>query len=776
MDYSKKIFNLLSEAGSAKSGITDAQTKKIFYDNGGITDKKLRELQEKKRRELELRSRLLDQDPIINKKINLHLENQNQEPSSDNYNYGFVQPSEEGLFGLAGFGSNKFGIEGTIGGYVPYDFATNPYFKGNYFANAQKHFPKLSVGVGANKEIFGYPDQSGNFTRVASGISPNFNLKFNFQEGGQQEESEIPYALLASTFWPTVMTPFISPQETINHLFQKEDSTLEDFLEIVDPAGELSFDDAIRAYQEWQNSGEDLPTFLQTLDMIGVVPELGKFSKIKNIPWQNILNTIGYGDAVNDIYEHFKEENTDSSGSGGWKFGGELPKFQVGGEEKNGEKEKLWNFTEPEYPYAPSTIIDDVEVSESTRPVLNLSQEGKDQMTNEIADWVSAKEDIRQTGLDYSDLAVRVINYPRNWQGSYVRGVGSTGEMDPGHIEAVIINKNTGEIVEGLTPINRWAYTDAKDVNFSALGYEGVRYVDLELDPLQLETFLTEAKKFRETDYSNLSEEQEKFHEEVFKDRGFIYPGSFGTGSPDEYDLFRANCADGVCRGLGIADTDALQTAFGATDPELVFDYIINSGDYKYDTAYGEKGPTNAELVQIKTGLSPHSSQLIADWAEGLTEADLASLEKHAPHIYNKYYKGLVDSYDPAKGFAGLLYAIAASPQGTIPLLSQVLVQEGLIEPVKKHFTEGRVPYLMPGKYREGGDISQMGYRDDSPYRDRDYIDIETKNGLIDMSNTGKTLFAHDEYGNAKVLPPYSGLHKFLGHRVREYNLDKYKF
>lgn len=71
--------------------------------------------------------------------------------------------------------------------------------------------------------------------------------------------------------------------------------------------------------------------------------------------------------------------------------------------------------------------------------------------------------------------------------------------------------------------------------------------------------------------------------------------------------------------------------------------------------------------------------------------------------------------------------------------------------------------------FEEGGDVSQMGYRDDSPYKDRDFIDIETEEGLIDMSETGKTLLTIDlETGEERVLNPYSGLHKFVGKTIRE--------
>ena len=56
-----------------------------------------------------------------------------------------------------------------------------------------------------------------------------------------------------------------------------------------------------------------------------------------------------------------------------------------------------------------------------------------------------------------------------------------------------------------------------------------------------------------------------------------------------------------------------------------------------------------------------------------------------------------------------------------------------------------------------------MGYRDDSPYRDEPFIDINTPSGKIDMSETGIPLMA-----NGRYLPPYSGMHQFEPGIVRE--------
>lgn len=60
-------------------------------------------------------------------------------------------------------------------------------------------------------------------------------------------------------------------------------------------------------------------------------------------------------------------------------------------------------------------------------------------------------------------------------------------------------------------------------------------------------------------------------------------------------------------------------------------------------------------------------------------------------------------------------------------------------------------------------DISKHGYKDDSPYKDRPYLDIHTPNGIIDMTGVSIPLLA-----NNVILGPNSGLHKFDTTMVRE--------
>lgn len=75
-----------------------------------------------------------------------------------------------------------------------------------------------------------------------------------------------------------------------------------------------------------------------------------------------------------------------------------------------------------------------------------------------------------------------------------------------------------------------------------------------------------------------------------------------------------------------------------------------------------------------------------------------------------------------------------------------------------------RKPVGKTNPYKHDVDyVSRMGYRDDSPFNDRPYIDIHTPSGMIDMSNTGIPLMANGMY-----LPPYSGMHQFEPGIVRE--------
>jgi len=68
-----------------------------------------------------------------------------------------------------------------------------------------------------------------------------------------------------------------------------------------------------------------------------------------------------------------------------------------------------------------------------------------------------------------------------------------------------------------------------------------------------------------------------------------------------------------------------------------------------------------------------------------------------------------------------------------------------------------------PAKKKDVDYNSKMGYRDDSPFRKKKSMKINTSDGTIDMSNTGIPLMA-----NGRALAPYSGLHQFDTNEVIE--------
>ncbi len=70
--------------------------------------------------------------------------------------------------------------------------------------------------------------------------------------------------------------------------------------------------------------------------------------------------------------------------------------------------------------------------------------------------------------------------------------------------------------------------------------------------------------------------------------------------------------------------------------------------------------------------------------------------------------------------------------------------------------------------------VSKLGYSKGSPYRNRKSLTINTPGGLIDMSNTDIPLYAQDETGFAKILPPHSGMHQFPGTKVTETRMNPY--
>ena len=68
---------------------------------------------------------------------------------------------------------------------------------------------------------------------------------------------------------------------------------------------------------------------------------------------------------------------------------------------------------------------------------------------------------------------------------------------------------------------------------------------------------------------------------------------------------------------------------------------------------------------------------------------------------------------------------------------------------------------------------SLMGYKDNSPYKNRKSILIDSPNSLITMDGVSVPLFAKDETGYSKLLMPNSGTHQFKGTKIMEKKMKK---
>jgi hypothetical protein len=104
------------------------------------------------------------------------------------------------------------------------------------------------------------------------------------------------------------------------------DNLTENIVEVADPTGVFSWDDAYRAKTAWDKSGSEYPSVNQTLDMFGAVPGLGKLGKLKYlknanaiknsmkyvapafgvIPWQQIINAVDTGQDISQDNINYK--------------------------------------------------------------------------------------------------------------------------------------------------------------------------------------------------------------------------------------------------------------------------------------------------------------------------------------------------------------------------------------------------------------------------------------------------------------------------------------
>ena len=71
---------------------------------------------------------------------------------------------------------------------------------------------------------------------------------------------------------------------------------------------------------------------------------------------------------------------------------------------------------------------------------------------------------------------------------------------------------------------------------------------------------------------------------------------------------------------------------------------------------------------------------------------------------------------------------------------------------------------------KQENSISKLGYKKNSPYKDRQFLDINSP--LITTEDMAFPILAVSDQGDTKILQPNTGMHKFKGSKVREYKLQ----
>lgn len=201
------------------------------------------------------------------------------------------------------------------------------------------------------------------------------------------------------------------------------------------------------------------------------------------------------------------------------------------------------------------------------------------------------EEHDKQLSLDAMGYRVMVIQYPYGYEGGR-----NMGAMFPGHIEAVLVDKD-GNYVNYLPDgrkgfVNRWRGSGNRPVYYDAdTDYQdGVRTAILNLDGEELEHFVNTAQTFTPGETTNIPSLSSTVINmaspfPIYYDEGYDISTTFG-GQPDSnYDFITSNCANGVCRALGMDEDE--YTSLGITDPTELMDGIFARDDI-YDST-GEK-------------------------------------------------------------------------------------------------------------------------------------------------------------------------------------------
>ena len=230
-------------------------------------------------------------------------------------------------------------------------------FKFDYLNKVNNHRENLinvhpQIGDAIHREIFraGYPEiqyktggdvdkyQKAGTVKQSDAATPTF--------GGQQPQflrQAGPTFENLRKFMGTdnirMYDPHANPEPGNMSQDQQDNSPIGSLIELFDPTGIMSHDDANKAINDWKASGNSIPTMDQALSIFSAVPALGKYGKFsylvgagadgmkalyKSFPWQQALN----------IWEMQSESQGDkmpTKAYGGMTSTSNMKKYQVAG-------------------------------------------------------------------------------------------------------------------------------------------------------------------------------------------------------------------------------------------------------------------------------------------------------------------------------------------------------------------------------------------------------------------------------------------------------------
>jgi len=230
--------------------------------------------------------------------------------------------------------------------------------------------------------------------------------------------------------------------------------------------------------------------------------------------------------------------------------------------------------------------------------------------------------------IDYSKYNVRVIQYPYG-----------SKKFSPGHIEAVLINTDTGDQVNVIPGtklvgrVNRWS-TGSGNKRVSERDYKGkddVRVLDLDLSDDEIKGFINQAQLFEGTERSSI-------HDDV-RLRPEKLPISLEDESIYNYDFLDSNCATGVCLALGMDPNSPENSRGGITDPNFVMDNILENysdkivpGSVKGKRTSRFEGLTKLVKEEAKVDLNATTINLLTNYLDGLDRDEINDVVETVLH------------------------------------------------------------------------------------------------------------------------------------------------